>query len=181
MTRDVTALADWKTSDPGVVTVAGGRVTAVATGTASVTATYLGATQSTGVSVWRPTALTGTITVRYVTFPGYFSGIRQLEAFIDTTPAGATAQFAPEIEVLAIPVGADTAAPIVVAPGVHEISVRMSLYGSNPAAVITDDAYLDVIDADTGESLRRVQLPSRNGAVRTGDAFRWTIQVERIR
>ncbi|MGH9350290.1 MAG: Ig-like domain-containing protein [Vicinamibacterales bacterium] len=51
-TRPVTDVATWQSSDPRVVTVARGLVTAVAVGTTTIAATYQGATGSTTVFVF---------------------------------------------------------------------------------------------------------------------------------
>jgi hypothetical protein len=61
------------------------------------------------------------------------------------------------------------------------VSVRPTLYGANPATLVTDPGFLQIVDADTGEYLRTLPLPERRGAYRTGDSVEWSIQVDRLK
>jgi hypothetical protein len=178
--RDVSDVAGWHTSNPAVASVERGRIQAGIPGDAVITASYRGQSAALELSVRRRTRLVGSVTLRYETFPGYFAGIKRLEAHVDAEVAGRTPDFAPEVEVLTVSIG-EIPGTAGVAPGVHVVGVRPTLYGTNPATLLTDPGFLQIVDADTGEYLRTLSLPERRGAYRTGDSLEWTIQVDRLK
>jgi hypothetical protein len=59
--QDVTAVATWESSNPGVATVANGRVQGIAPGDANIIAHYNGLTGSTLLKVYAPSAVTLTL------------------------------------------------------------------------------------------------------------------------
>jgi hypothetical protein len=184
---NVTAAVAWSSSNPAVIAVDAGVLRAVGLGSATVTASYRGHTATMQVAVRRNTAIGGQIVVREATGKEIF-GCLAVRKNGESLGSRCGSDHAASVWQLAN-FGWATNVPSIravsaVAPGTIGLDVRVSFQemfasGVGPRPVATDDAsYIEIFDADTGESLERFTPPRHEAVVGSGDAFTLPVGVK---
>ncbi len=181
-TQDVTALATWTSSNPGVATVTAGLVTVHALGTAQITVSHQQQSQTLQVTGRRRLSLDGSMAVRKEPPPGSGprAGVVQIDVFVDgrlVAQSGSSNAVQGQQEVGTTlhtpPVDPGTHTLVVkggLAPGAHDVVA----YGAEAAGIA-------VIDRDTGDLLTTLSIEERRRSVESQTPvdveFEWSLAV----
>ena len=183
--EDVTADATWVSSNPDVVTVQAGVVSAVGAGTVTVTASVQGQTVSIRVVARRNVVVTGTVSITGPPMLCTNSGILDygLWLFLDGSRQGLPSThsaFGCGVTLSTVTLAyssssLNTPADPSVAPGRHELRAQVYLSSSQPSITVTSttDSFIALMDRDTSEIVARVPLGPLS-ALAAGARRSWT-------
>jgi len=168
---DVTAKAAWTSSNPAVIAVEGGTLRGVGPGTATVTASYHGRSAALPVTVRRNTAIGGVIAMRETTGRRPFGALQLLRGQEELGGRGGSDHGGSERQEARYgwTAGASLRARSHVEPGPLALTLRITVFWmhlSGTHHIATEDlSYVEVFDADTGESLERFNFPRTEATV----------------
>lgn len=173
--QDVTFAAKWTSSNPAIIAVDGGVVTAVDIGVASVSVDYQGLRQTVGVTARRRTRVVGTIRVDDAHGQRTIQG---LSSYVDGKEAGGSSE-SHATATSDVTWGGQLGWIVdpIVDPGSHTVAVGVGQLDP-PNAYNTDRAsQVTIMDADTMQTLEIVPLPVQSATLQQQGRITWTVQV----
>jgi len=171
---DVTDQAEWTSSNPAVVTVKRGLVTAVGIGSSVVTALYEGRTQTSVVTARRRTMISGQITI---TQAQSLETLIVLRAFVDGRFMGGRSTSAARSSMTVV-FSNSPAVDRHVVPGQVEIAIDAPEQMHAPNAYVSDTtSQVVVIDQDTGEQLAVIPLPAKQFTLDVTGTTSWVVTI----
>lgn len=179
---DVTASALWSSSDTAVVTAEGGVLRAVGPGSARVTVSYRERVATLEVTVRRNTAIGGVFAMREVAGRESFGCVSaRIEAKVIGGRCGSD-HFPSVRQEARLGRLSAISDPFTVTPGPLTLTINVALHDfvgeSSRRLAVEDLSYVEVFDADTGESLERASLPVREIVVSRVGSFTLPITVK---
>lgn len=186
-TTDVTADAEWMSTDPAIASVQRGTVTVAASGRTTVRARYAGFTTSVDVDAYRNLMLRGRLAVSEVEGRRRVGGVwvsldgRAIGGHGPSSYCGASTT---------AELGNSERTQVDVDAGVHTLAMTftpgdflpMPCPGPGTLLVSAASSFFEVVDRDTREVLSVVPLDRRELAgtsPQTSEAMRWTITIAR--
>jgi hypothetical protein len=160
-TRDVSGQIQLSSSNPAVITVSGGLLTAVGIGTSEITARYGALTATTTVKGRRNTAIAGEVTIADARGGYTVNGIRLRLDDKSLTSRNGSDHFGYQSMTLPFEWRSTRSADWNLEPGAHQFEVESWTWMPGTVTDIANEnpTLLYVVDRDTGERVDTVGLP----------------------
>lgn len=172
--QDVTGSVAWTSSNPGIVTVKEGMLTAVGIGTATVTAAYQGQQRTIAVTARRRTALVGEIRLTNANGTETMTALR---SYVDERQTGYNGSSHSQVSLLVFWEVGRTISDPTIDPGNHSVSVDVGQKNAPNAYVSDASSHVVIIDRDTREQLAVIQLPVQQKTIAGLDRMTWPVEV----